>query len=219
MSENKKNYEQFAPLNQIQGLKHFFTLRIPGIPLSEEKSKVISDLENAHAQIALELGIDFDSIVRCEQTHGDMSVIVETLQTSVIPEADALITRSRGLPIGIHVADCCPVFIYDRQTPSIALVHSGKRGTILDIAGKTIRKMLDEFQTSPAQMTILLGPCIHKEHYEMDIPAEIMRQARSYGITDIHDSGRDTAADLGRYYSYRIEKGKTGRHLGVMMLL
>jgi len=211
--------EQFTPLDQTAGLVHFFTLRIPGIAVSEDKKRVVEDLEEAHTQIALRHHIDFGSIVRCEQTHGDMSVVVESLQDSVIPDADALITRCRQLPIGIHVADCCPVFIYEQSTPSIALIHSGKRGTLLNITGKTVTKMKNEFQVPSSSFTAVLGPCIRKEHYEMDIPAEIKRQLYECGVERVYDCQMDTAGDLSRYYSYRMEKGKTGRLFGVMMIL
>ncbi|MDL5047228.1 polyphenol oxidase family protein [Oscillatoria amoena NRMC-F 0135] len=211
-------YEQFAPLNAVSGLAHFFTLRIPGVPVSGDKAQAVAALEDIHAQIARIHGIDFASIVRCEQTHGDMSVIVESLQARPIPEADALVTRAKGLPIGIHVADCCPVFIHDSRTPSIGLVHSGKRGTLLDITGKTVDKMFSEFGCAPDDLTVVLGPCIRKENYEMDIPAEITKQLRARGVSSIHDCRQDTAADIRRYYSYRVEKGKTGRLFAVMML-
>lgn len=210
--------EQFAPLLGVENLQHFFTLRIPGVPLLEDKMTMVKSLENVHAQIALRHGVDFDSIVRCEQTHGDRSVIVETSQSGMIPDVDGLITRQPGLPIGIHVADCCPVFIYERKTPSIALVHSGKRGTLSNITGKTIRMMLDEFSVEPADLRVLLGPCIRKGNYEMDIPGMIREQCEQIGPVKLYDTGLETASDLSRYYSYRMEKGKTGRLFAVMML-
>jgi copper oxidase (laccase) domain-containing protein len=67
-------------------------------------------------------------------------------------------------------------------------------------------------------MIVQLSPCIRPPHYEVDFAAEIIRQCRSMGIKEIHDSGVCTACDLRRYYSYRAEKGKTGRMLAVLGL-
>jgi copper oxidase (laccase) domain-containing protein len=52
----------------------------------------------------------------------------------------------------------------------------------------------------------------------VDFAAEIVRQCRALRVQHIHDSGICTACDLGRYYSYRAEKGKTGRMLAVLGL-
>jgi copper oxidase (laccase) domain-containing protein len=67
-------------------------------------------------------------------------------------------------------------------------------------------------------MIVQLSPCIRPPHYEVDFAAEIIRQCRSIGIKEIHDSGVCTACDLGRCYSYRAEKGKTGRMLAMIGL-
>ena len=63
-----------------------------------------------------------------------------------------------------------------------------------------------------------LSPCIRPPHYEVDFAAEIIRQARAAGVEQVHDSGRCTASDPARYYSYRAEKGRTGRMLALLAL-
>ena len=73
--------------------------------------------------------------------------------------------------------------------------------------------MIDRFGSDPANMIVQLSPCIRPPHYEVDFAAEIVRQCRELGVKTIHDSGVCTACDLDRYYSYRAEKGKTGRML------
>jgi len=65
---------------------------------------------------------------------------------------------------------------------------------------------------------VQLSPCIRPPHYEVDFAAEIVRQCRASGVKTIHDSGVCTACDLKRYYSYRAEKGKTGRMLALLGL-
>jgi hypothetical protein len=63
-----------------------------------------------------------------------------------------------------------------------------------------------------------LSPCIRPPHYEIDFAAEIVRQCRDAGLNEVHDSGVCTACDLQRYYSYRAEKGRTGRMLALLGL-
>jgi copper oxidase (laccase) domain-containing protein len=78
--------------------------------------------------------------------------------------------------------------------------------------------MIERFGSDPANMIVQLSPCIRPPHYEVDFAAEIVRQCRALGVQHIHDSGTCTASDLGRYYSYRAEKGKTGRMLALLGL-
>ena len=78
--------------------------------------------------------------------------------------------------------------------------------------------MIERFGSDPANMIVQLSPCIRPPHYEVDFAAEIIRQCRALGVQQIHDSGICTACDLDRYYSYRAEKGKTGRMLAVLGL-
>ena len=78
--------------------------------------------------------------------------------------------------------------------------------------------MIERFGSNTAELIVQLSPCIHPPHYEVDFAAEILRQCRSLGVQQIHDSGTCTACDLQRYYSYRAEKGITGRMLAVIGL-
>ena len=78
--------------------------------------------------------------------------------------------------------------------------------------------MSDRFGSDPANMLVQLSPCIRVPHYEVDFAAEIVRQCRALGVKEIHNSGVCTACNLHRYYSYRAEKGKTGRMLALIGL-
>jgi polyphenol oxidase len=67
-------------------------------------------------------------------------------------------------------------------------------------------------------MVAQLSPCIRPPHYEVDFAAQIVDQCRVAGIGQIHDCRTCTACELERYYSYRIEMGKTGRMLALLAL-
>ena len=135
------------------------------------------------------------------------------------PGCDGIITNQRRVALGIYVADCCAVYIVDPKTPAIGLVHSGRKGTELGVVTNAINQMVHRFSSDPADMIIQLSPCIRPRHYEVDFAAEIMQQCRAFGVKEIHESGICTACNLDRYYSYRAEKGKTGRMLALIALM
>jgi copper oxidase (laccase) domain-containing protein len=78
--------------------------------------------------------------------------------------------------------------------------------------------MEKNFRCVRSNIIAQLGPCIRPPNYEVDFAADILRQCREAGLTAVHDSARCTAADEERYYSYRREKGRTGRMLALLAI-
>ncbi|HXI82574.1 MAG TPA: polyphenol oxidase family protein [Verrucomicrobiae bacterium] len=201
-------FETFAPLNQLPFATHAFTLR------TTEDTKT-NDFEG---RTLVALGFSPTRFASAEQTHGNgVAVIFETTGERV-PMVDALATSVRGLPLVIRCADCAAVFIVDRRTPAIALVHSGRKGTIANIVGSTVVTMQQKFGTDPADCTSLISPSIGPCHYEMDIWSSVEQQLRQAGVSDVHNPRVCTACHLDHYFSYRAEKGQTGRMLAVLAL-
>ena len=122
------------------------------------------------------------------------------------------------MTLGIYVADCSAVYLVDPVRRVIGLVHSGKKGTELGIVPAALAAMTARFGTRPGDVTAQLGPCIRPPWYEVDFAAQITAQCRDAGVTRIADDGANTAADPERYYSYRREKGRTGRMLALLAL-
>ena len=79
--------------------------------------------------------------------------------------------------------------------------------------------MRARFGSAPEDLIVQLGPCIRPPHYEIDFAADVLRQCRERGVSNVHDSGVCTACDLDRYYSYRAEKSRTGRMLALLALV
>lgn len=153
-----------------------------------------------------------------EQIHGDEVAIVEKVN-GTFSQADGLITNQQNICLGIYVADCAAVYIVDKKTRGIGLVHSGKKGTELKIVPAAIRRMHSEYGCEPKDLVIQISACIRPPHYEIDFAREIARQALLEGVKEIHDEGICTASHPERYYSYRREKGRTGRMLALLALL
>ena len=213
-------FEQFPALSAIKICRHVFTQRIPGIDVSPPKAEALERLDAAHREIRGSIGMGDWPLVTAQQIHGNKIAFVGAPVGSdkEFAGCDGLITNQRRIALGVYVADCCAVYIVDPKTPAIGLVHSGRRGTELGVAPNAVRQMIDRFGSDPAKMIVQLSPCVRPPHYEVDFAAEIVRQCRALGMQEIYDSGICTACDLYRYYSYRAEKGKTGRMLALLGL-
>ena len=215
-------FEQFPALSAVKICHHVFAQRIPDIDVSQEKAEVLERLDGAHREIRDATGFRDWPLFAAEQVHGNRIAVIDSSSRGAVGREfsarDGIITNQRGIALGIYVADCCAVYIVDPKTPAIGLVHSGRKGTELDVVTNAIRQMIQLFGSDPANMIVQLSPCIRPPHYEVDFASEIIRQCRALGVQHIHDSGTCTASDLGRYYSYRAEKGKTGRMLAVLGL-
>ena len=216
----KPTVAHFPALDATGVCRSAFIQRIAGIDVSHDKAETLERLEAAHQRIRNEIGFGNWPLVTVEQIHADKIAIVDLpiTEDTELAGNDGLITQQRGVALGIHVADCCAVYIVDSKTPAIGLVHSGKKGTALAITAKTIQKMRERFGSTPADLIVQLSPCIRPPHYEIDFAADIVEQCRASGVKQIHDSGVCTACDLESYYSYRAEKGKTGRMLALLAL-
>jgi copper oxidase (laccase) domain-containing protein len=218
-------FEQFPALSAIGICRHAFAQRIPGIDVSRDKAKVLKRLDAAHREIREAIGISKWPRFTAQQVHGNKIAVVDTeicsgssfgCEGHEFPGCDGIITNQRGIVLGVCVADCCAVYIVDPKTPAIGLVHSGRKGTEFGVVANAIGQMIERFDSNSGDMIIQLSPCIRPPHYEVDFAAEIIRQCRESGVKTIHDSNVCTACDVKRYYSYRAEKGKTGRMLALL---
>jgi copper oxidase (laccase) domain-containing protein len=225
-------FEQFPALSAIEICRHLFTQRIPAIDVLHDKAEVLNRLDAAHREIRNAIGVGDWPLFTAEQIHGNKIAIIDEVGSALradrgrrgaaslpgreFPGCDGIITNQRGMALGIYVADCCAVCIVDPKTPAVGLVHSGRKGTELGVATNAIRQMIERFGSDPANMIVQLSPCIRPPHYEVDFAPEIVRQCRALSVKEIYDSRVCTACDLARYYSYRAEKGKTGRMLALI---
>ncbi|TDU73310.1 hypothetical protein EI77_01780 [Prosthecobacter fusiformis] len=208
----------FPLLEALPDFQHRFILRHPTIPVDAERAQVVERLWEWHRQQAVEMGFDGQALCTAEQVHGAEVAVVNEPLKDAIPGVDGLITRTSGLVLGIYVADCGAVFLADPVTGAYGIVHSGKKGSELGIAAVAIQKMVEHFGSDPANIRVQVGPCIRPPAYEVDFAAGIRQSCLAAGILPEHyeDCGVCTSSDLQRFYSYRMEKGRTGRLLALM---
>ena len=200
------NFLRFPELEK-PGLVHGFTLRSDPVLTSADLPLILSAV-----------GLP-EKCVMAEQTHGSgVALVGRSEMGKTVPEVDALITCERNVSLVIRVADCSPVWIYCGKTGAIGLVHSGKKGTEAGVVPAPLRRMRQEYGSNPKEMLALLGPCIRPPHYEVDFASEILRQLQAEQVGTVVDTRLCTAADPDRFFSYRREKGKTGRHYAILSL-
>jgi hypothetical protein len=88
-------------------------------------------------------------------------------QTEPPVEADALITNRTDIALGVLTADCVPLILFDTEKKILAMVHAGWRGTVDQIARKTVETMKQQFKCNPLKMYAAIGPSIGPEVYEV----------------------------------------------------
>jgi YfiH family protein len=130
-------------LDKLGIIQYVFTTRQNGLGARTQGIKQPDDWK----PVAEAFGISPDRLVTVNQVHGEAIVRVEETNCRAMrsAEADAIITRERGLAVGVETADCVPVLLVDPATPAIAAVHAGWRSTVKKIVQKTVKKMQDEF--------------------------------------------------------------------------
>jgi copper oxidase (laccase) domain-containing protein len=210
--------ERFPALSAVPGVVHGFTGRIPGIDVAVGRAVALERLTAAHEDAIAQLGLGGRKLITADQVHGADVAVVDAASTAPVPNVDGLMTADPQVVLGVYVADCGPVYLVDPVRRVIALLHSGRKGTESGITTAAILLMVQRFGSDPSSLILQLGPCIRPPLYEIDFASEILRQAREAGVREVHDCATCTGSNTDRYYSYRVEKGRTGRMLAVLAL-
>ncbi len=210
-------------LNSISGIRAGWVERVPNLAITGDRDEAMMQLRPFHERAITDFAENSAETWRAEQVHGtSVAVVPDAPKVSandglpVVPGVDGLITCKAGIVLVIYVADCGAIWLADRKTGAIGLLHSGKKGTEENILKSALRVMAKNFGTRPKDVIAILSPCIRIPDYELDFAGEIGRQAREAGIGDFSDCGLNTASDLDRFYSYRRESGKTGRMMAMI---
>jgi len=203
-----------------------------------------ADVAVNRARLAARLGVP---VVFVDQVHGADVLAVGPDDVPADPlapagTADALVTTSAGLALGVLVADCVPVLLADPDARVVAAVHAGRRGLV----GGVVRAALDALVARGAdvrRVRAAIGPAVAGASYEvpsamrdevaavepaaaattawgtpaLDLPAGVAAQLAAAGVTYVARARRDTWQDE-TLYSYR-RSPRTGRFAGVVRLV
>ena len=197
--------------------------------------------------LASTLNYPHDRLVSMKQIHSDKVVAVTATHHHKAPvTCDALITNEPNTPLMVMTADCTPVLLYDRHTSAVAAIHAGRAGALSNIIANTLTKMAEQFHSDSRNIIAVLGPSICQKCYEVnqDIYEEtlalgydsavmckaqryylhvntiLVQQLQECGVTKNHIDVMKhcTACEHHTFFSYRAQKGNTGRQAGIIML-
>ena len=129
------------------------------------------------ARAAAAVDADPDCLILPRQSHSTQAVLVQCA-TDKAPRADALITQTPGLALGVLAADCAPILLCDDRKQTIAVIHAGWRGAAAGIVERTLEQMA-ELGAPPERLHAAIGPCIGANAYQVgaDMRAQVCAQS------------------------------------------
>jgi polyphenol oxidase len=128
-------------------------------------------------------------LVRARQVHGAEVLVADDRTASPAGDADALVTATPGVAVAIATADCVPILIVAADGPVVAAVHAGWRGTLAEIAARTLERLAREHGVRASALSAALGPSIDGCCFEIE--REIAaRFAERFGAA-VWDAWRD----------------------------
>jgi polyphenol oxidase len=179
------------------------------------------------------LGVESKQLVSAFQVHSaDVIVVDRPWAADARPKVDGLVTKVKGLALGVLTADCGPVLFADAQAGVIGACHAGWKGALTGVTDSTVAAM-EKLGASRERIVAVLGPTISKTAYEVgpefpapfltqdaghsqfftpstkaghlmfDLPRYILMRLKNAGLKQTHDLALCTYADESRFYSYR----------------
>lgn len=226
-------------LKSIPWIKHGFFSKQGGVsygiyeslncgPGSDDNPEAV--LENRKRCAKELIGIERD-LLTCFQIHSNRALFVNKPFTER-PKADALVTNSDQLPIGILTADCTPILFADTKTRIIGAAHAGWKGALSGIIENTLAHMVEQ-GASMHNIVAVAGPSIAQNSYEVsddfvqnflkessgnkkyfipsdreghalfDLKAFVKDRLKALRLKEIEISQIDTYANADLYFSYR----------------
>jgi YfiH family protein len=182
------------------------------------------------ARVAAEMGVGPAALVTLEQTHSAVALTLVAAPEGR-PRADAAVTRTPGLVLGILTADCAPVLLADAASGVIGAAHAGWRGGRAGVIEATIATM-EALGAVRGRIAAVIGPTISQAAYEVgpefvetflddepgtarffaggpagrarfDLPGYLLARLRAAGVGQAEWTRHCTYADPARFYSFR----------------
>ncbi len=246
-----------AALAAAPGIRHAFLTRQGGVSSGlfsslncgygsgDDNANVRANRERAAD--AIDLGAD--DLATLYQVHSaDVVEVSAPWSLEERPKADALVTRTPGLGLGILTADCVPVLFADPQAGVVGAAHAGWKGALSGVVEATVAAM-ERLGAARADISAAIGPCIRQASYEVgpelrqafidadeasagfftaskrdghfmfDLAGFVARALADAGVKG-EDVGIDTYADEERFFSYRrtTHKGEPDYGRGISLI-
>ena len=205
--------------------------------VGDDAANVATNLKRLHTTLELDAAMTVDA----NQAQADRVAVVDARNRGTrIADVDALVTNAPNVPLLLRYADCVPIFFFDPIHRAIGVAHAGWRGTIMQVAAKTAQMMFDAFGARPRDLIACIAPSIGPCCYRVgdDVIAQVRtafddaddlliaqpdgsvhfdlwqanaQQLHTLGVMQIEIAQICTAHHTDEFYSWRAERGKTGR--------
>lgn len=259
IENNNIKYYKIDSFEDTKMLRHCFTTRAGGVSRNEYSSmnfrmNCSDSRENVlrnYEIICGELGIDTADLVLSHQVHEDKVIKVRKADCgngiafeNKFESADALITDEPKVALVTSFADCVPIFFFDQKKRVIALAHSGWKGTVKNIAGKTVSAFA-EYGTAPEDIIAAIGPSIgeccfevgddvadifienfgegyvkkYGERFHVNLQAVIYRELQEAGVKNITTADICTACNSELLFSHRKTNGRRGNMAAFLQMI
>ena len=227
-------------LSAIPGLRHAFFTREGGVSggiyaglngglgSSDDPASVAEN----RRRMAQQMGVSPEHFLSVWQVHSpDAVVATGPWEGASRPRADAMVTRTEGLAIGVTAADCGPILFVDPNARVIGAAHAGWKGALTGILETTVDAMeklgaersgivaaigplirqhsyevggefVERFVEADAENALFFMPSTREGHAMFDLAGFIRTRLENAGVLMIDDTGIDTYSDE-RFYSYR----------------
>lgn len=221
------------------GLRHGFSTRRSGdLGLDTGERDAVIERRRRFAE-----AIGVGRIVQVEQVHG---ITLWSAEEAEGRQGDGLLSTNPELAVGVRTADCAPVLIATTDGRAVAAVHAGWRGATAGIVGAAIARFeaigaprasllfavgptigIDAFEVGD-EVIEAAGRSLggedppkrmgHRGKWHLDLVRLIERQLGRLGIPPdrIERVGGCTFSNRSLYFSYRRDRGMTGRHLSAI---
>lgn len=185
------------------------------------------------------IGISENKIAKVNQVHGNNIIIAEKCGNLGI--GDGLITEACDIFLCGTFADCISILVFEPERQLVGLFHAGWKGVLKEIAVRGIENICKLYNVQPDNLLVGISPHIKQccyvvkkdtaylfnqkflkkidnEHWKLNIENTIIGQLLDVGIKEknIETSDFCTSCNEDMFFSYRRDKGKTGRMLAVI---
>ena len=174
-----------------------------------------------------------NGVVTLYQEHGATALAISApVDREHLPKADAVVTSTPGLVIGVLTADCGPLLFADPEAKVVAAAHAGWRGAVGGIIESTLAEM-ERIGARRSRIAVALGPCISQTAYEVgdefksavlerdpssegffsvpgatgrphfNLPAYILNRLKKSGVSNVVNEALCTYANESLLFSYR----------------
>jgi len=111
-------------------------------------------------------GEDLEKLASLYQIHSPDVVLVDGPVSGERPKADAQVTATPGVILGVLTADCGPVLFADPEARVVGAAHAGWKGAFDGVLENTISAM-ETLGARRENIVASLGPSISQRNYEV----------------------------------------------------